>query len=111
VDAIRPDLTIIDFSIGVEGDGPGVVFGSTVNMKDRLGSWLLLGSTDIMAADATAARVMSHDVNEIHQLRMGYEMGLGEINEESIELKGASLSDLQVPWKAARLVKGIENLR
>jgi uncharacterized protein (DUF362 family) len=104
VDAVRPDLSIIDFSIGIEGDGPAIGHGgSSVDMKSRLGSWLLLGSTDIMAADATAARVMSHDVHEIHQLRMGYEMGLGEINEASIELKGESLSDLQVPWKAARL--------
>jgi uncharacterized protein (DUF362 family) len=105
VDAVRPDLTIIDFSIGVEGDGPttGVTMGRPVNMKTRLGSWLLLGSTDIIAADATAARVMSHNAYLINQLSMGYEMGLGEIYEASIELKGESLSDLQVPWQAAVL--------
>jgi len=105
VDAVRPDLTIIDFSIGVEGDGPttGVAMGRPVNMKTRLGSWLLLGSTDIIAADATAARVMSHNAYLINQLSMGYEMGLGEIYEASIELKGESLSDLQVPWQAAVL--------
>ena len=108
VDAVRPDLTIIDCSIGVEGDGPttGGTMGRPVNMKSRLGSWLLLGSTDIIAADATAARVMSHNAHAIRQLSMGYEMGLGEIYEASIELKGESLSDIQVPWQAAVLRNG-----
>jgi len=105
VDATKPDLTIIDFSIGVEGDGPttGSNMGRPVNMQSRLGSWLLLGSTDIIAADATAARIMSHNAHAIHQLRMGYDMGLGEVYEASIELKGESLSDIQVPWQPAVL--------
>jgi uncharacterized protein (DUF362 family) len=105
VDAARPDLTIIDFSIGVEGDGPttGGTMGRPVNMMNKLGSWLLLGSMDIIAADATAARIMSHNAHAIHQLTIGYEMGLGEVYEASIELKGESLSDLKVPWQAAVL--------
>ena len=109
VDAVQPDLTLIDFSVGVEGDGPttGGILGRPVNMKNRLGSWLLLGSTDIIAADATAARVMSHNAHAIHQLSMGYEMGLGEIYEASIELKGEKLEDIQVPWAAAVLRNGL----
>jgi uncharacterized protein (DUF362 family) len=101
VAAKKPDLTITDFSIGVEGNGPtaGASYGRTVNVRDRLGSWLILASKDIMAADATAARVMSHNVPEVAQLTMGYAMGLGEINEESIELVGESLSDIQMPWQ------------
>jgi uncharacterized protein (DUF362 family) len=105
VDAVRPDITIIDFSIGVEGDGPTVGGGNgfTVDMKKRMGSWLLIGSTDIMAADATAARIMNHNVTEIHQLNMGYSMGLGEIHEQSIEIVGDKLADLIVPWRPAVL--------
>lgn len=105
VDAVKPDLAIVDFSIGVEGDGPtvGGEMGTTVNMKDRLGSWLVLASTDIMAADATAARIMSHNVADVKQLRMGYEMGLGEIREESIEIVGEKLDDLRVEWLPAKL--------
>ena len=67
------------------------------------GSWLLIASTDIMAADSTAARIMSHKVSNIKQLTMGYEMGLGEIREESIEMLGESINDLRVPWSPARL--------
>ncbi len=105
VDAVRPDLTLIDFSIGVEGNGPttGGTMGRPVNMNNRLGSWLLLGSTDIIAADATAARVMSHNAHAIQQLRLGYDMGLGEIYEASIELKGEKLTDIQVDWEPAVL--------
>ena len=56
-----------------------------------------------MAADATAARIMSHPVNEIKQLTMGYDMGLGEIQEESIEIIGEKLANIQVDWKPAKL--------
>lgn len=104
VDAVRPDLAIIDLSIGVEGDGPTAGSGGlTVDMSDRLGSWLLLASTDPVAADATAARVMSHSVTATRQLQMAYEMGLGEIRENRIELVGERLDDLRVEWRPAQL--------
>ena len=105
VAAHKPELTIIDFSIGVEGNGPtaGYGYGTTVNVKDRLGSWMILASKDIMAADATAARVMNHQVSSIKQLTMGYNMGLGEIREASIEMIGEKLSDIKMSWRAADL--------
>ena len=106
VDAVRPDLSIVDFSIGVEGDGPTLGSGgTTVNMRDRLGSWLVIASTDIMAADATAARIMSHNVGRVRQLGMGFDMGLGEIRESCIEILGEKLDDLVVPWEPATLKK------
>jgi len=104
VKSIKPDLSIIDFSIGLESDGPSKgQGGSTVDMKKRLGSWALLASTDIVAADATAARVMSHDAMKVKQLTMGFEMGLGEIRERAIEVVGEKLDNLRVAWKPARL--------
>ena len=72
-------------------------------MKKRLGSWAVVASTDIMAADATAARIMSHDANKVKQLTMGFEMGLGEIRERSIEVLGEKLDNLRVAWKPARM--------
>ena len=103
VDAVKPDLAIIDASIGVEGDGPSVMEGQglTVDMKDRLGSWLLLASTDPVAADATAARIISHDVADVKQLGMAHEQGLGEVREDSIEIIGERLDDLRVEWLPA----------
>ena len=100
----RTDLSIIDFSIGMEGDGPSRGNGgTTVNMKERLGSWAIIASKDIMAADATAARIMSYDTKKVKQLTMGFEMGLGEIRKQSIEILGEKLDDLRVEWKPARM--------
>jgi uncharacterized protein (DUF362 family) len=102
---LRPDLSIIDFSIGMEGNGPTRDNGgTTVDMEKRIGSWVLLASKDIMAADATAARIMDHPVEKIAQLNMGFEMGLGEIREEAIEIIGEKTANLQSHWKAARLM-------
>ena len=104
VKSIKPDLSIIDFSICLEGDGPTLDLGGrTVNMKERLGSWAIVASKDIMAADAIAARIMNHDVNQVKQLTMGFDMGLGEIREKSIELLGEKLDNLHVTWQHARL--------
>ena len=100
----KVDLSIIDFSICMEGDGPSRGNGgTTVNMKERLGSWAIIASTDIMAADATASRIMSHDTKKVKQLAMGFEMGLGEIREQSIEILGEKLDNLRVEWKPARM--------
>jgi hypothetical protein len=58
---------------------------------------------DIVAADATAARIMDHNVEDVSQLTMGYNMGLGTIAEEAIEITGETLENLRVNWAPARL--------
>ncbi len=104
VRGVQPDLAIIDFSIGIEGDGPTTGHGGrTVDMRNRLGSWLLLASTDVVAADAMAALVMSHDPHSITQLYVATSLGLGEYRPDYIELVGAELRELQVPWARAVL--------
>ena len=60
-----------------------------------------------MTANATAARIMSHDTKKVKQLAIGFDMGIGEIREQSIEVLGEKLDNLRVPWKPARL-KGHE---
>jgi uncharacterized protein (DUF362 family) len=104
VQSIKPDLSIIDFSICLEGDGPTTdLGGSAVDMKERLGTWAIIASTDIMAADATAARIMNHKTEDIDQLVMGFNMDLGEVREDSIEMLGEKLDNLRVNWKPARM--------
>jgi uncharacterized protein (DUF362 family) len=109
VQSIKPDLAIIDFSVGVEGDGPSVGedMGQRVDVRTRLGNWLVLASTDLVAADATAARIMSHPVESNHQLTMAQQMELGLTDEASICIQGERLSDLIMEWKPAVL----KNLR
>jgi uncharacterized protein (DUF362 family) len=102
--AVRPHLSIVDFSIGMEANGPSQSTGGrAVDMRARLGSWLLLASTDPVAIDATAARVMGLEepfASEI--LAMARDAGLGVLCAPSIELVGARLEDLRVPWTAAQ---------
>ncbi len=109
VAGIQPDLAIIDGSICCEGNGPHVVpgwWGDTVDVRDRLGQWFMLSSTDPAAADATAARIISHNVDKIPHLCMAGEQGVGVVREDRIELVGASLGDLQIDWAPAEHTYG-----
>jgi uncharacterized protein (DUF362 family) len=104
VRGLKPDLSIIDFSIGIEGDGPTRSWGGrTIDMKERIGSWGLIASTDMMAADATAVRIMDHDPAKIAHLAMGSEMGLGEIQDQAINIVGENIDNLRSVWKPAEL--------
>ena len=99
---INADLAVVDFSIGIEGQGPTTGHGGrTVDMRQRGGSWLVLASTDLAAADATTARIISHDPATVTQLVMAYDMGLGEVREAAIEILGPDLADLRVDWARA----------
>ncbi len=103
--AVRPDLAVVDLSIGIEGDGPSTSTGGVpLDVATRLGSWLVLASTDPVAADATAARIMGQEspyVGDI--LRLAHQDGMGAICTESIELVGARLDELRLEWRSARV--------
>lgn len=104
--AAKPDLAIIDMSIGLEGNGPtlDVPGARTVDMRTRLGSWLLLASTDATAADATAARVLGLESPYVDQiLVMARAAGLGAICESAIKIQGATLDELKVTWAPAHV--------
>ena len=96
----------------MEGNGPtSGNGGTTVDMRSRLGSWLLLASKDAVAADATAARVMSHEAAYVGEiLPMARADGMGAICESSIELVGATIEELRVPWEPANVIYGVTSL-
>lgn len=109
VRAVQPDFTIIDCSVCCEGNGPHVLpgyWGTTVDMRERLGTWVLLASRDFAAADATAARMISQDPYQVPYLGMAYHQGIGQIHEGLIDLVGAQLSDLRVEWTPAEPTDG-----
>ncbi len=109
VAAVEPDLTVIDASICCEGNGPHVFpgwWGDTVDMRDRLGDWLVLASTDLAAADATAARIIGCDVAEIAHLNKAYNQGIGQIQQDLIEIIGAGLDSVSVEFKPAKQTDG-----
>ncbi len=109
--ALRPDFTLIDASIGCEGNGPHVqprVWGTTVDLRDRIGNWLILASNDLVAADATATRIIGHKPNAVKHLASAFDRGLGQAREDLIELEGADLNDLRMDWEPAKYAASIE---
>lgn len=105
VRGLKPDLAIIDGSIGCERSAPFVNpgEGSTVDMRDRLGQWLMVASTDLLAADATTTRIIGQNPSDLPLLQMAYEQGLGQLQEDMIDLVDADLADLVVEWAPARI--------
>ncbi len=102
VQSLKPSLTLVDFSVGIEANGPTIdTGGKTYDMIKQTGSRAVVASKDIMAADAISARIMNHDVTRIKQLNMGYEMGLGQIQKEYIDIAGESPENFKTDWKRA----------
>jgi uncharacterized protein (DUF362 family) len=88
---LKPALTVIDGFIAMEGRGP--TDGTPVKMN------LIIAGKDPVATDATAARIMSIDPNEISHIRKAHEKGLGNLNNENIEIKGTKIEDVQRVFK------------
>jgi uncharacterized protein (DUF362 family) len=113
VRAIEPDLAIIDGSICCQGNGPHVLpgwWGETIDVSDHIGDWFLLASTDLVAADATAARIIGLDVEQVPYLVQACEQGLGQIDLNRVVLEGASLDELRVDFKPAYLTVGFNEV-
>jgi uncharacterized protein (DUF362 family) len=66
---LKPALTVIDGFVGMEGQGP--IDGTPVQMN------LIIAGRDVVATDATAARVMGFNPYEIKHIRRAFEKGLG----------------------------------
>jgi uncharacterized protein (DUF362 family) len=73
---LKPAFTVIDGFVGMEGEGP--VDGTPVQMN------LIIAGKDVVATDATAARVMGFNPYEITHIRKAYEKGLGRSEAEIV---------------------------
>jgi len=77
---LHPHLSVIDGFVGMEGAGP--IDGDPVDLK------IAIASTDFLAADAVAARIMGFDIDEVgylHYCKLG-NLGVGDLAE--IEIVG-----------------------
>ncbi|MBN2015240.1 DUF362 domain-containing protein [Candidatus Dojkabacteria bacterium] len=78
---VYPNLTILDGTVGMEGDGP--VFGTEIH------SGWTLGSLDALAADSLATYLMGFDIEDVGYLNMLREKGTGLLfPEDKIKVLG-----------------------
>ena len=87
--AARPQLTIMDGVVAMEGEGPAA------GKLRRLG--VILASRDAVALDAVAAGIISLDPMAILTTRYASERGLGVGRLRDIEVAGERLEDVAVP--------------
>lgn len=82
----KPDMTIMDGLIGMDGEGP--ISGSPKKMD------LLLASEDVLALDITTCRVMRINPTQVDHLQKAAYYGLGEGNPSNIKVLGEKVEDV-----------------
>jgi len=89
---MAPHLSVIDGHRGMEGNGPS--HGDPVELR------LAIASTDFLAADAVAVRVMGFDLDEVGYLHYCQLGGLGKADPEEIEILGnCTIEECVRPFK------------
>lgn len=86
---LKPRIYIMDGIMALEGNGPRR--GRPRAMK------VLLFSTDPVALDATACRMIGIDPAELPMIRVAQQNGLGKYEKESIELLGDPFDSFYCP--------------
>ena len=87
---LRPHLSIIDGTIGMEGLGP------SAGKAKKLG--VVLIGVDAFAADAIACCIMGISASDIPHLRIGAKRGYGIINPDSIKVSPADWKRIRNPF-------------
>jgi len=92
--ALRPRFAVMDATVSLEGNGPK-------SGRPRVTD-LVLASGDLVALDATAARLMGFDPARIEHLQIAQQAGLGCAQPGGIELLGDPVGDLNFGFRPAR---------
>jgi uncharacterized protein (DUF362 family) len=94
--AVKPRLAVVDAIICQEGLGP--VFGRPVEMN------LIMAGRDLVAVDATCARLIGYDPAETLLTANAAARGLGVMNADQIEVVGVPLGSVK-----RRFLRAIED--
>ncbi len=92
---IKPGLTIIDGLFGQEGFGP--ISGMPRKMD------LLIGGTNPVAVDTVAMQVMGLAPVDSPPVYMAGHEGLGPIDSESIDIRGASVASVMAAFERPQI--------
>ncbi len=88
---LRPDIAIIDGTVGLQGNGPG---GTN---SVQLG--IAVASDDVFAADAVTSKAMGFEPMDIGLLNYANELGYGTANLDNIEIIGPDVDSITIPFK------------
>src|SRR6187401_3251920 len=87
-------FAVMDGTVAGDGAGPRTMIPRVKNV--------LLASSDSVAIDAVAAKLMGFEPMEIPYLRMATEMGLGEARIKHIELVGDAIDDVNFGFQTKK---------
>ena len=99
---VKPHLAIIDGIVGMEGDGP--IMGTP-----RPAGVIVMGA-DLVATDATAARIMGIDPRKVLYLRTAPHR-LGTIREERIVQRGEAVGTVRTDFALMDFIPAHKGLR
>ena len=92
---VKPRLHIIDGLVAQENFGP--VYGTPKTMN------LLIGGSNPVAVDAVTMRIMGLDPARSDPVQLAHMQGLGSIDADKIDVKGASIEEVMSPFKEAEI--------
>jgi len=87
VNIVRPNLSIIDATNGVEGNGPGTMGREVKNMN------LLICGRDFLATDVVATQLMGIEPQQVRHLVIARDLNLGSFNDR---VTGENLEKLKM---------------
>ena len=91
---IYPDLGVIDGFVAIEGNGP--TSGTPVDTR------VALASTDPLAMDILATKIMGFDPTQIMYMMAMAEAGMGQADMNKIEVLGTPPEQCQYHFKPNR---------
>ena len=88
---LTPDIGVVDGTVGLQGNGPGGT--------DAVPLGIAAASSDVFAVDAVVTKAMGFEPMEQGLLHYGDALGMGVADLDRIEVTGANLVDVILPFK------------
>jgi len=99
---VKPDFTIVDAVVGMEGDGP---IGGDIR---KFG--FLVGGRDAVAVDQVISHIIGMKKDELYTIKAAKEMNFGTYDMGDISVMGESIKDIEIhDFKFPKTKKEIED--
>lgn len=107
VKKIRQDLILVDGVVAMEGNGP--LIGTPIDLG------VILAGFNSVSVDSVCSRIMGYEPKEIIHIKKAYDMGLGEINLNKIEIIGEDwekfVKKFQKPYSIKATIRSFNTFR